>query len=147
MKVTCNVTDNSITRLSILATDENLGIVLDAVEAALSENDCPMAVISQIQIAVEEMFVNVAHYAYKDTPDGVGEAQIELECAPGVFRMLLMDQGVPYNPLEKEDPDITLSAEERDIGGLGIFMVKKMMDEVSYEHDGTSNRLTFVKKF
>ena len=98
----------------------------------------------QIDIAVEEIFVNIASYAY---PNGDGTATISVSesTSPTAIRITFVDSGIPYNPLAKEDPDITLGAEEREIGGLGIFMVKKSMDDVNYEYTHGHNRLTLVK--
>ena len=85
----------------------------------------------QIDIAVEEIFTNIARYAY--TP-GEGSAVIGVLAEPGRAEITFSDTGMPYNPLLREDPDVTLAAEEREIGGLGIFMVKKTMDEMRYEY-------------
>ena len=105
-----------------------------------------MKVQIQINIAVEEIFVNIAHYAYN--PE-VGPATIRVEILedPLAVSLTFIDQGTPYDPLAKEDPDVTLAADERTIGGLGIFMVKKSMDDVKYEYKEGSNILTIVKKF
>jgi len=98
----------------------------------------------QIDLAVEEIFVNIASYAYAP---GTGPATIRVGLTDdgSVFVIELIDQGVPYNPLAKEDPDITLSAEERKIGGLGILLTKKSMDDVQYEYANGSNILTLRK--
>ena len=95
-------------------------------------------------VAVEEIFVNIAHYAYGGNP---GEAVIGLDVIPNPksCRIVFRDRGVPYNPLEKTDPDITLSAEEREIGGLGIYMVKQSMDKVEYRYEDGYNILTIEK--
>ena len=100
----------------------------------------------QIDVAIEEIFVNIAHYAY---PGGEGNAVIEVEADSSAKNVLIVfeDNGIPYNPLEKEDPDISLSADDRPVGGLGIFMVKKTMDGMSYEYKDNRNRLTIVKGF
>ena len=100
----------------------------------------------QIDVAIEEIFVNIAHYAY---PEGEGDAVISVgaDTAAGGVQIVFEDEGIPYDPLKNEDPDITLSAEDRPIGGLGIFMVKKSMDEVSYEYKDGKNRLTIKKSF
>lgn len=97
-----------------------------------------------MSISFEEIFVNVAHYAY---PDGEGKATVELDFTDGVMTMSLKDSGIPFDPLAKEDPDITLSADDRKIGGLGIFMTKKYMDSISYEYKDSMNILTMSKKF
>jgi anti-sigma regulatory factor (Ser/Thr protein kinase) len=96
-------------------------------------------------VAIEEVFVNVARYAYKD---GEGEVDFEIgfnkESRTATFRMT--DGGVPFDPLQKPDPDISLSAEEREIGGLGIFITKKTMDSVEYAYENGKNVLTMIKK-
>lgn len=127
--------------LVVEALTENLDEVLEFVEGELEENDCPMKIIMQMNIAVEEIFVNIAHYAYK--PE-VGSAVIRISVGDEVA-VEFEDQGRPYNPLEKDDPDVTLSAEEREIGGLGIFMVKKSMDDIAYRHENGKNILVIKK--
>lgn len=127
--------------LNIEAVKENLDAVLDFVGTELEEKECSMKLQTQICIAVEEIFVNIANYAYQ--PE-VGGAVIRIEVNDEI-RIEFEDNGVPYNPLEKLDPDITASAEEREIGGLGIFMVKKIMDAVEYQHIDNKN-LLIVRK-
>ena len=131
--------------LQIPALIENLGQVLEFVEAKLEEMDCPMKVQAQIDIAVEEIYVNIAHYAYQSEP-GRATICIETEEDSDLVVIRFIDSGIPFNPLEKKDPDITLSAEERSIGGLGIYMVKRSMDDVSYEYKDGQNVLTIKKK-
>lgn len=136
------------------ATIENLEKVMGFVEGELESQDCDMARLMQITLAVEEVYVNIAHYAYgkqdeegKAIPDtGTGPMELELETGKGQVLLTFKDKGFPYNPLEKEDPDTTLSAEEREVGGLGIFMVKKSMDEVSYDYKDGKNILTLMKR-
>ncbi len=130
--------------LNVEAKDENLYQVLDFVNEQLEAFDCAPAVKIQLDIAVEEIFVNISHYAYN--PE-VGPATIRAEVTqdPLSVTLTFMDHGIPYDPLAKEDPDITLSAEERAIGGLGIFMVKKSMDQVEYEYKDGQNILTIKK--
>ena len=104
-----------------------------------------MKEMMQIDVAVEEIFVNIAHYAYK--PD-VGKAVVSasMDSDHAIISVSFEDTGTPFNPLAKEDPDVTLSAAERKIGGLGIFMVKKSMDNVHYERKDGKNILTLVKR-
>ena len=128
--------------LSIDAKPENLDAVLDFIAGELEAADCGMKIQTQIAIAVEEIFVNIAHYAYK--PE-IGGATIRIT-AGDELKIEFEDKGRPYNPLEKEDPDTSLSAEERGIGGLGIYMVKKIMDNVQYEYKDNKNILTITKK-
>ena len=133
----------------IEAIETNLTLVEEFLDEHLEKADCPMKTAMEINIAAEEIFVNISKYAYgEDTGtaslcfraekgDGEGE--------PDRAIITFIDQGIPYDPLAKEDPDITLSAEERQIGGLGIFMVKEIMDECYYEYKDGSNVLTLVK--
>ena len=118
--------------LRIDAKIENLEQVLAFLDTELESIDCPMKEQMQLDVAVEEIFVNIASYAYQP---GEGDALIGLEKLEGPDRIVVtfIDSGVPYDPLAKEDPDVTLSAEERQIGGLGIYMVKKSMDDMTYE--------------
>lgn len=129
--------------LKIKAKDENLSQVLELIDGMLEQNDCSMKVQMQIDIAVEEIFVNVSHYAY--APDE-GDVLIKYGIENGEVEITVIDSGAPYNPLEKPDPDITLSVDERQIGGLGIFMVKKIMDSVSYQYVDNRNNFTIRKK-
>ena len=109
----------------------------------VSQNfDIDESLLNKLNIAIEEIFVNIANYAY---PTGDGEVTINALSEPGKIIFEFIDSGIPYNPLEKSDPDITLSAEERAIGGLGIFMVKKVMDDVIYRYEDGQNILTIIK--
>ena len=132
-------------KLSVKADVNSLGEVQDFVDRILEEHECSMKAQMQIDIAVEELFVNIAHYAY---PSGDGDAIIEVdtESVTDCVKITFEDTGVPYDPLKHEDPDVTLSAEDRAIGGLGIFMVKQSMDDISYEYTDNKNRLTITKK-
>lgn len=127
--------------LVIDATTENLDAVLDFINSELEENGCSTKLQTQIAIAVEEIFVNIAHYAYN--PD-VGGAAIRVKIDDEIT-IEFEDKGAPYNPLEKADPDVTAGADEREIGGLGIFMVKKIMDAVEYRHESGKNVLVIRK--
>lgn len=133
-------------QIKVKADTSELDNVLSFADAILEELGCSVKAQMQIDIAIEEIFVNIAHYAY---PESEGEAVIYVE--PGEsgssVTITFEDEGIQYDPLKNEDPDITLSAEDRPIGGLGIFMVKKSMDEVSYEYKDGKNRLTIKKSF
>ncbi len=133
-----------MSEITVEAVVANLDRVLAFVDEELEALDCPMKIQMQIDIAVEELFVNIAHYAYAD----VGNATIRMEASeetPRAVDITLIDSGFPYNPLAKEDPDVTLSAEERQIGGLGIYMVKKSMDGMFYEYRDGQNVLRIRK--
>ena len=131
--------------LTVEAVVENIPRVTAFIEEELEQAACPMKAIMQIGLAIDELFCNIARYAY---PGGTGSATVRLEIdrAARVASLTFIDGGVPYNPLEKEDPDVTLSAEERQIGGLGIFLVKKTMDGMRYERRDGKNLLTITKK-
>lgn len=108
-----------------------------------------MPVQVSIDVAVEELFVNIAHYAYLETPEGKGKAWIRIGFRqdPTTMVLSLIDKGIPFDPVAKPDPDVTLKAEDRKIGGLGIYMVKKSMDSMVYERRDDMNILTITKKF
>ena len=123
---------------------DSLHEVLGFLNAFLETLDCPPKAQMQLDLAVEELFVNIASYAY---PDGGGRAEIELsaEDAPKAVRVTLRDSGIPYDPTKRDDPDLTLAAEDRDIGGLGIFMVRQYTDDFTYRYEDGQNVLTVRK--
>ena len=131
-----------MSELTVKADIKELDRVLAFVDGALESVNCSMKVQMQIDVAVEEIFVNIASYAY---PDGIGEAKIAVYAESDKVMITFEDCGIKYDPLQNEDPDITLSANERPIGGLGVYMVKKTMDSVSYEYKENKNRLTIIK--
>ncbi len=125
------------------AKDENLPEVLKMLDEQLEKRDADFKATMQLEIALEELFINIAHYAYKD----LGTAMIRMEFEGNRVFITLEDNGQKFNPLEQADPDITSSAEERDIGGLGIYMVKKTMDNMTYKYENNKNILTIEKVF
>ena len=131
--------------LTLDATVENLDDVLAFVDEQLMEQGCPMKTQLQIDVAVEEMFVNIAHYAY--APE-VGQATVRVKMDPTkrMAEITFIDRGMPFNPLQREDPDVTLAIEDRSIGGLGIYMTKKSMDSFEYRYEDGQNILTIGKK-
>ena len=130
--------------LTIAAKIENIEAVTDFVNEQLEALDCPMKAQMQIDIAIDELFSNIAHYAYN--PE-IGQATVRVEVIedPLAVTITFIDNGVPYDPIAKADPDTTLSAEEREIGGLGIYMVKKSMDDITYEYKDGQNILAIKK--
>ncbi len=130
--------------LTVEAADAHLAEVLAFVDGELESLDCPMKTQMQVDVAVEEIFVNIAHYAYAP---GSGQATIRVETSlePKAVTVTFTDKGIPYDPLSRPDPDVTLSAEERQIGGLGIYMVKKTMNEMEYEYRDGQNVLRMKK--
>lgn len=130
--------------LDVEAVEENLRKVMDFIDGKLEAIGCSMKAQMQVDIASEEVFVNICKYAYHP---GRGRAVVRVEVSeePVQVKITFVDHGKPYDPLQKDDPDVTLSAEEREIGGLGIFMVKQTMDAIEYEYKDGSNILTLVK--
>ena len=131
--------------LIIEAKRENLPEVQAFIDEQLEEVGCPTPIQTAIDIAVEELFVNIASYAY-DPQIGIAVVQVTVHEAPLSVEITFIDNGKQYDPLAKEDPDTTLSVKERKKGGLGIFMVKKSMDNVTYEYKDGKNILTITKK-
>jgi len=130
-------------KLVLKAKNENLYQVMEFIDEFLEKHDCSMKAQTQIDLSIEEIFVNIANYAYGD---GEGDCEIKLGFNDGIVTLQFIDSGMPFDPLAKADPDNTLSAEDRQIGGLGIFLVKKNMDEVSYQYLDNKNILTLTKK-
>ena len=127
------------------AKTDALTDVLAFVEQTLEKHECSMKNQTAICVAIEEVFVNVAHYAYGDNQGDV-EFIINFDNQTRNVTFQMIDGGVPFDPLKKPDPDITLSAQEREIGGLGIFITKKTMDQVTYAYENGKNILTMIKK-
>ena len=131
--------------ITVEAKIENVDKVTEFVNEVLEEKECPLKVQMQLDVAIDEIFGNIAYYAY-GKGSGNATIQIEMEDNPPKITLTFIDQGIPYNPLESKDPDITLDIEDREIGGLGIFLVKKTMDELSYEYVDGQNILTMKKR-
>ena len=137
----------TMNKIEIEAKVENLTQVLSFVDEVLEQMGCSMKEQMKIDLAVEEIYVNIASYAYGEK---TGMAEICLDYADSSekgkwIRITLSDSGIPYDPLKKPDPDVTLSAEEGVPGGLGIFMVKNTMDDMVYKYEDGFNILTLVK--
>jgi len=130
--------------VTVDAEVKNGAIVTGMAEEYLSEKNVNFKIVSQVCIAIDEIYSNIANYAYKDHN---GKITVVLDVdSNNVLRLLFEDSGIPFNPLEKSDPDINLSVEERGIGGLGIFIVKQTMDEVEYAYQNNQNLLLLTKK-
>ena len=136
--------DKKLFRFKVNADVNELQRVLNFVEGCVQEIDCSPKALMQINVAVEEIFVNIAHYAYSGK---IGEAVIEVEIddEPKTVTITFIDRGVKFDPLAKPDPAVTLSVKDRQIGGLGIFMTKKFMDELSYEYRDGQNVFAMKK--
>lgn len=129
----------------IPAKVEELPKIVSFITEISRATDCSERSINQLMLVVEEIFVNIAEYAYKDK-DAVAIIKGKLYGKPPEIELKFIDEGVPYNPLEKDDPDIDAALEDREIGGLGIYLVKKKVDNISYERQGKKNILTIRKK-
>jgi len=130
--------------ICVEAKIENVTVVTEFVEEILDSIDCPMKAKVQLDVAIDEIFSNIAYYAYGED-GGNAIISVSIEEDPRAVVLEFKDSGVQFDPLLKEDPDIELSAEERKIGGLGIFMVKKTMDQVDYEYKDGHNILRLKK--
>ncbi|MBQ9885278.1 MAG: ATP-binding protein [Lachnospiraceae bacterium] len=133
-------------KLETEASVKKLQEVIDFVEGHLEAADCNTKLSMQICLAVEEIFVNIASYAYGDE-DGLAIMYLEIFDEPLSVVITFEDSGIPYNPLAAAEPDINAPIDKRRIGGLGIFLAKKMADEMTYRHEGGRNILTFKKLF
>ena len=133
--------------INVEATMDNLDTVLGFIEENLELADCPMKIAMKIAVCVEELFVNVVNYAYEGF---VGKCKITFDALDDDENKVVIsisDQGKEFNPLEKADPDTTLDADEREIGGLGIFMVKNIMNHIYYERSGENNIIIMEKSW
>ena len=138
------VSRNYMKEITVPAIREKVELVTDFINAELEKLGCPMKMQMQIDVALDEIFGNIVHYAYR-RGEGSASVRFEFDTDQNAVVLTFTDNGMPYNPLEKEDPDITLSAEEREVGGLGIFLVKKIMDDMSYEYKDGKNILQLKK--
>ena len=131
--------------LTLEAKIDNIPVITDFINEQLEALDCAMKAQLQIDVAIDEVFTNIASYAYTE---GEGMATVRMDFAPAtrLSTITFEDSGIPFDPLQQQEPDVTLSAEERPIGGLGIFLVRKTMDDVTYERRDGRNILTISKK-
>lgn len=130
--------------LTLSAARENIPAVIDFINGELESLGCPVKTEAQIDIAIDELYSNIANYGY-DEKHGEVTVKFETEREKRAVTIAFVDSGRPFNPLSLADPDVTLSARERKSGGLGIFMVKKSMDDVRYEYRDGKNILTIRK--
>lgn len=131
--------------MNLEAKLENIPVVTGFVEEQLEALDCPMKTQMTMDVAIDEVFTNIASYAY-GSEQGTATVRFDFDEEARVASVTFIDSGVPFNPLESAEPDITLAAEDRPVGGLGIFLVKKTMDEVLYKYENGQNVLTIRKK-
>ena len=136
--------EKPVREITVPARIDSIPAVTEFVDSELEAFGCPMKARIQIDVAIDEVFSNIANYAYGA---GTGDATVRLETteSPKSVRLTFIDTGVAYNPLDAPEPDVTLDADERQTGGLGVYLVRKTMDEVSYEHVDGRNILRIVK--
>ena len=131
--------------ITVPAEAAALEMVNAFIQEKLESINCPKRAKMQMMLAVEEIFVNISSYAYHPEV-GQAEVGVDIDGDPPTVTIRFLDQGRPFNPLEKPDADITLSAQEREIGGLGILLVKKIMDQVDYAYENGKNILIIKKE-
>lgn len=131
--------------INVEANVDNLYKVFSFIEEQLTSVNCDIKDQNRLLIAIEEIFINIAKYAYKDG-NGSIKVQVSFSMNPDVITVVFIDSGIRYDPLAKEDPDVGLSAAERPIGGLGIYITKKFVDEVFYDYKNNQNILTIKKQ-
>lgn len=130
--------------ITLAATIENLGKIQMFIEKVLEEEICDTKKMLQLQMAVEEIYVNISNYAYESNT-GLVSVMCEKKDHPLRVRIEFRDEGIPFNPLKEQNVDITLGVDERKIGGLGIFLTQKMVDHISYQHQNEQNILLIEK--
>jgi len=132
-------------KLKLIAKEENLDTVNEFVNRQLAQSSCSTDTRVKIDIAVEELFINIASYAY--APQEHGEVLIKMSFTdtPPAVTISFSDRGAPYNPLSHPDPDVTLPLEKRQIGGMGLYLVKSLMDDVQYRYYDEQNEITIKK--
>ena len=135
----------AVKELVLKAKLDNIPEVTAFIDEQLEALDCPMKAQMQIDVAIDELFSNIARYAYAP---GEGDATVRFEFdeVARVASVTFVDSGVPFDPLKQGDPDVSLSIDDRKEGGLGIFMVKKTMDHMVYRHENGCNLLTIYKR-
>lgn len=128
---------------SFKADNKELPHVQEFIQNTLQRYGCSDKIIMQINLVIEELFINIASYAYKND-EGTCKVIVDYDGEKQIM-ITLEDNGIPFNPLEKDDPDITLPAEKREVGGLGIFITKQIMDQVKYQYENQKNILKMTK--
>ncbi|WP_278623639.1 ATP-binding protein [Parabacteroides gordonii] len=129
--------------LHIKNDPEQLALLYDFLEQQAGNCGFDAALLMQIKLAMDEAVTNVIQYAY---PGSEGDIWIDMGCDNGQLKIVITDNGIQFNPLKKQEPDITLSLDERPIGGLGIFLVKQLMTDVRYDRSEGKNILTMTKE-
>ena len=132
-----------IEKIKLPASLDNYQRFMDFIQAQINSNCTDTGIISDITIASEEVIVNVINYAY---PGKKGDLEVSFEKKDDFAKIVFMDSGIFFNPLEKQAPDISKAIEDREIGGLGILLVIKLMNGFNYEYKENKNVLTIIKR-
>ena len=132
-------------QLKLIAKEENLDTVKAFVNQQLAQLNCPKEIRVKIDIAVEELFINIVSYAYASQEPGEVIVKMSFTNTPSAVTISFLDWGTPYDPLLHPDPDVTLPLEERQIGGMGLYLVKNLMDDVQYRYYDKHNETTIKK--
>jgi anti-sigma regulatory factor (Ser/Thr protein kinase) len=145
LKTINTTTAEGILTITLAAVPENFAAAQEQVRSFLGSDSCSMRTLFELDMVVEEVFINVASYAY---PGSTGSVSLDLalDKEQNFLYLTFRDSGIPYDPLRKQSPDLSAPAEKRPIGGLGIFLVQKYSDSLSYEYAEGENRLTIGKK-
>lgn len=130
--------DASEKKVTVIPAADSISEISDFFDACIEEFELPMKLGYKIKVIVDEIYSNIVYYSH------ASNAEVSFRNELDTVTMIFADDGTPYNPLESREPDITLGAEEREIGGLGLFMVKKMAEDVCYAHSDGKNRLTIT---
>lgn len=125
---------------------ENVEVLTNIIDSELESVDCSPKTMMQIDVAIDEIFSNIVNYGY-DCENEEIEIRYDINAKSKIVSITFVDSGKKYNPLEKDDPNVKAEIEDRKIGGLGIFIVKKTMDEMMYKYENNKNYLTIIKKF
>lgn len=128
------------------AIEENLDTVKMLINRQLTDARCPKEAMRQIDIAAEELFINISRYAYPQQNQGEVVVRLLISDSPRAVEISFSDWGIPYDPLSRDNPDVTLAMEEREPGGLGLYLVKHFMDDVQYRYHNGQNEIT-IKKY
>lgn len=130
--------------LTVTATMDQIPVITAFVEEELERRQCPPKIRLQLELVIDELISNIVRYAYGDDGGDI-TVQLEWEEDPAAVVLTFVDQGVPYDPLQRQDPDVSLPAEQRQNGGLGIFLVKQLMDRLEYQFTDGQNVFTVWK--
>ena len=134
---------NKMEILTVKAIPQSIDIVTAFADRIMTEHECSGIIKAKISIVIDEIVSNISSYAY---PDGGGELEFSIGVSEGSVIMTFTDMGQPFDPLKNPDPDVSIPTSKKQVGGLGIFMTKKMMDSVAYRYDDGKNILTITKK-